>query len=335
MFEIKIKKLPKSEIEIEGQLPFSFLEEHKVQALKKLGANLRVPGFREGHLPEKIILGKVGEANLLKEMAELALSKTYPQIIIQNKIDPIEKPNVSITKLARGNPLGFKMRLAVMPEIKLPDYQEIAEEIFSKKETFEATKEDKENLIGELLESQKEEDGKKSELSDEFVKNLGDFKNLEDFNKKIEEGIKKEKEFRDREKKRLRLMEEIIAKTELGLPDIITESELQKMIAGFKADIERVGLKTDGYLKESGKTEDDLRKEWRGEAEKRAKGRLILNKIAITESLVANEKEIEHEVEHILSHHPKADRERAKLYAEQMLTNEKVFRFLEKQEKLK
>jgi hypothetical protein len=53
-------------------------------------------------------------------MAELALSEHYPKIIEQEKIDAISRPEIAITKLARKNPLGFKIKTAVLPEIKLP-----------------------------------------------------------------------------------------------------------------------------------------------------------------------------------------------------------------------
>jgi len=331
--EIKINKLPKSEVEIEGEIPFSDLEKHKSSALKNLSSNLSIPGFRKGHVPEKIAIEKIGEGALLAEMAEIALSEAYPKIIIDNKIDPISRPNVTITKLAKGNPLGFKLRVPVIPETKLPDYKQIAKKIVSIKEEIVATKEEKENLINQILDSKKDKDGNRPELTDDFIKTIGDFKDLNDFNEKIESGIKKEKEYREKEKKRIQIMEEIILKSEMDLPDIIIEGELEKMIAGFKSDIEKMGLKVDEYLKNSGKTEEGLRKEWRGEAEKKGKSQLILNKIAIEEKIYPKADDLEKETEHLMSHYKDADKNRVKVYVETMLTNEAVLKFLEEPEK--
>ena len=56
----------------------------------------------------------------------MALSEYYPKILEENKIDAISRPEISITKLARKNPLGFKIKTATMPEMKLPDYKQIA-----------------------------------------------------------------------------------------------------------------------------------------------------------------------------------------------------------------
>ena len=63
--------------------------------------------------------------------------------------------------------------------------------------------------------------------------------------------------------------------------------------------------------------------------EKKAKLQLILNEIAKIEKIAPDIKEIEAEVNHIVEHYTDADRERATIYAETVLTNEKVYGFLE------
>jgi len=327
--KIEIKKLPKSEMEINGEIPFSDLEIHKKEALQKLGANLDLQGFRKGHIPEKIVIQKIGEMAFLNELAERAMGVAYPKIIIDNKIDPIAAPQITITKIATDNPLGFKILVPVMPEIKLPDYREISKEIISKKESPEIKKEDIETVINQVLDSKKDKDGKRPELSDELVKTLGDFKDLKDFNEKMEDGVKREKEWRVKEKTRAQILEEIISKTEVELPNIIIESELNKMIAEFEGKIKEMGLKVDEYLKNNNKTTDELRKEWRGDAEKRGKSQLILNKIAIEEKIYPKKERVEKETEHLLFHHKDADPNRVKIYVETLLTNEAVLNFLE------
>jgi len=74
---------------------------------------------------------------ILEEMAELALSKIYPEIIIKEKIDAIGRPEISITKLAKDNPLEFKIITSVLPEVKLGDYKKIAKEINDKEKDQE------------------------------------------------------------------------------------------------------------------------------------------------------------------------------------------------------
>src|SRR3989344_729663 len=129
--KVTVKKLPKSEVEIEGELEAELFETYFAEALKKIGENFETDGFRKGKAPERVLLSKIPEIRILEEMAEMALSEHYPKIIEEEKIDAISHPEISITKLARKNPLGFKIKTAVLGKIKLPDYKALAKKIIS------------------------------------------------------------------------------------------------------------------------------------------------------------------------------------------------------------
>src|SRR3989338_3615702 len=120
MSKITVKKLPKSEVEIEGEIDSEIFESYFTKALKKIGDTLELDGFRKGKIPESVMLSNIPEIHILEEMAEMALGEHYPKILENEKIDAISRPEISITKLARKNPLGFKIKTAVLPGIKLP-----------------------------------------------------------------------------------------------------------------------------------------------------------------------------------------------------------------------
>ena len=104
MPKIDVKKLPKSEVEIEGEIEADIFETYFNKALKRIGEGVEIDGFRKGKVPENVLLSKIPEAKILGEMAEMALSEYYPKILEENKIDAISRPEISITKLARKNP---------------------------------------------------------------------------------------------------------------------------------------------------------------------------------------------------------------------------------------
>ena len=363
---ITIKKLPKSEVEIEGELEADIFEAYYNKALKKLGENIEMDGFRKGKVPENVLLSKIPEIQILEEMAEMALGEHYPKIIEEEKIEAISRPEISITKLARKNPLEFKIKTAVMPEVKLPAYKEISKKIIEglteKDKDINVSEKEVEDTILDIRKSrapkihvaneakehthkegEKHEDetspqpspetgeGELPEFNDEFVKSLGPFKDTEDFKNKLKENIKLEKENQVKEKTRLKIVEKIIEETEVDLPEILIEVELDKIIYRMESDITAMGLKFEDYLKHLNKTVEDIRKEFRGDAEKKAKLALILNKIAGTEKIVADPEQVAKEVAMILEHYKDADPERARMHAENVLTNEKVFQFLENQ----
>lgn len=374
MTKIKINKLPKSEVEIEGELEAEVFESYWDKALHKIGENLEVDGFRKGKVPENVLLSKIPEAQILGEMAEMALSDYYPKILEEEKIDAISAPEISITKLARKNPLGFKIKTSTMPEVGLPDYKKIAKKALEDTEkegkNTEATDQELEDTIMDIRKSRAKHvhiaetgeaedhkhehkegeahehkdqasevkdasmpDAELPEFNDDFVRSLGPFKDVADFKDKLKENIKLEKENQAREKTRLKIIEEIIKELKIELPEVLVQVELDKILYRMESDITQMGLKFEDYLRHINKTIEDLRKEFRGDAEKKAKLALILNEIAKQEKIIADQEQVANEVAQILSHYKDADPERAKTYAENVLTNEKVFQFLENQNK--
>jgi trigger factor len=350
-----IKKLPKSEMEIEGELEAEVFEGYYPSALKKFGENLKVDGFRKGKIPENVIAANVPEIGILEEMAELALSEHYPKIIEEHKIDAIGRPEIAITKLARKNPLGFKIKTAILPEIKLPDYKKISKKITGAvtdteknisvtDEEIEATIMDirksrapKKHVAESAHEHKEGEEHKPDastgeelpEFNDEFVQALGPFKDIADFKAKLSENMKLEKENKQKEKTRINIIEGIINESEMEVPEILVQVELDKILHRMESDIAQMGLKFEDYLKHLNKKVEDLRSEFRGDAEKKAKLALILGEIAKIEKITADADQVAKEVAAILEHYKDADPERAKMHAENVLTNEKIFQFLE------
>jgi trigger factor len=346
-----IKKLAKSEIEITSSIPSEVWEKFRAQAMKSINEYVNIDGFRKGMVPENILVAKVGDAAVDEEMAELAISQAYMDILIDNKIDSIGKPKVDITKIAKGNPLEFKVTTAVVPEMTLPDYKKIAETEVkkSKNDDISVTDKDVEDSIlkirksrvsheGHDHEKMKPEEHEKAimdslpEFNDEFVRGLGDFKDIEDFKVKVREMVGENKKDEAREKLRIRIADAIVEKTIVELPDLIVETELDRTQSQFGHDIEQMGVKMDDYLKHAKKSIEEIRKEWRPHAEKKAKLQLVLNEISRKENITPTKEEIEAEVNHIVEHYKDADRERAATYAETVLMNEKVFQLLEKVE---
>ena len=140
-----------------------------------------------------------------------------------------------------------------------------------------------------------------------------------------------EKEVIEKDKLRLSIVEELLKETSGDIPEILIQSETDKILYKLEADITNMGFKFDEYLMQIKKTEEDLRKEWRTDAEKRAKLQLTIHNISNKENLKPTEEEIEKEVTNIVTMYKDADPVRARAYVENMMENEKVFQFLEAQ----
>ncbi len=346
---VVVTKLEKSKVEITGVISTAVFESFRNKALQNINDEVNIDGFRKGKVPENILIAKVGEMSILEEMAQLALSKAYPEIVITEKIDALGRPEIQITKIAKGNPLEFKITTAIVPEIKLTDYKKISKEEMSKKEEeVEISEKELDEAIlrirrsradhsghdhakMSLEEHEKATDASLPEFNDTFVQSLGDFKDVNDFKEKIKLSLKEDKADRNREKKRIAISDKLVEESAIEVPEILIDSEVRRIEAQFSDDMTRMGVTMEDYAKHAKKTIEDLRKDWRPSAEKKAKLQLILNKIGEEEKIKVEPKEIEQEVNHIVEHYKDADRERAAVYAETVLVNEKIFQFLETQ----
>jgi len=344
----KKEALPESLFVIEGEISVEALMKHRKGALDKFQEILSMDGFRKGHIPEKNIVEKVGEIAVLEEAGTIALEKNYGEIIKEAGISPIGQPKVSVTKIVAGEPLVFKIETAIAPEVKLPNYKKIAKEVMAKEEILEVTEKDMEDAILEIRESvahhkfhqtngnTEHHDHKFKEedfpvFDDAFVKTLGKFENVEDFKNKFKENLIVEKKGKAREKKRFDIMEEILKETKVEVPAVLTESELHKMIGQLKDQVAHTGIDFEEYLKQVGKTEEDIHSEWKDEARKRAAVQLVLNKIFEEEKLEIPEEEIKHQSKQLVAYYKDANPVNVRIYVESMMVNEKAWKFLEDQ----
>jgi len=125
----EIKKLPKSEIEINFELDEQEFQKYIEKALLHLKDHVKMDGFRQGQVPLEMVEKKVGQENLLMEAGELAVKGSYTKYVRDNNLEPIGDPDVQIKKIAKGNPFLFTVKVALLPEIVLPDYKAIASKI--------------------------------------------------------------------------------------------------------------------------------------------------------------------------------------------------------------
>jgi len=124
-----IKKLPKSEIEISFEIPWEEFKPYVNKACSILGKDVDIKGFRKGNVPQDILEKEIGQDKILEQAADLAAKDKYPQMIHKENIEPISQPEVSITKLAKGNSFEFKAKISILPDIILPDYEAIASKV--------------------------------------------------------------------------------------------------------------------------------------------------------------------------------------------------------------
>ena len=126
------KKLPKSQIEIEFELTEEEFKHHMGHAVEHLKHHVKVDGFREGKAPASMVVDKLKPEALLMEAGDCAVREVYTKYVLDNKLEPVGNPEISIVKIAQGSPFVFKAVITVLPDVELPDYKEIAKAVKGK-----------------------------------------------------------------------------------------------------------------------------------------------------------------------------------------------------------
>jgi len=323
--KLSTKELPDSEVEIAVEATWEDFAPYRAQGVKRLQKNAELPGFRKGSVPESMLVSKLGESVILEEAAEAFIQDAYAHIIEKVMISPIGRPSVTLTKLAANNPFSFTLRTAVLPKATLGDYCKIA-----KKVNAETAKESADVTPAEIDEAFE----KVTKGHEEHMKAHADHEGHDHSvptKAEVEAHLIQEKKDKAVEKKRIAVIEGIIAASEIPVPKILIENELDKMMEQFEADISRMGIKPQEYFTHIKKTADELKKDWSADAEKRVKTDIILAEIGTKEKLVADKDRVEMQLAQMLEMYPGADPLRARVYIEHMLTNQKVFEFLDAQ----
>jgi trigger factor len=174
------------------------------------------------------------------------------------------------------------------------------------------------------------------EIDDTFAKGLGKFENLAAFKKNLSEGIELEQKHKSDEKWRAQAIEKIAVESQIELPDVLVDQELEKMMAEFEQNIAAMGLQLETYLENIKKSKSEITKGWKESAEKRVRAALVLKEIAKAEEIKVPSDEVEEEMNKVLAYYKSVgnidknvDMERLYAYAKGILSNEKVFELLE------
>lgn len=159
------KDLTKSQIELTVEMPVEEFGPYIKRGTEKVSHEVKIEGFRPGHVPYEILKSKIGEMTILEEAAKIAIDRTIDKVIKENvSAQIVGQPQISITKLAPVNPLEYKVILTLLPEVKLTDYKNVK----IKCKVVSVKDEEVDKLVDELREMRAKE-----VISEEPVK-LGD-----------------------------------------------------------------------------------------------------------------------------------------------------------------
>jgi trigger factor len=157
--EVKVEKLKQSKVKLIITVEPEEMIKHFNHAFNHIAPTVKLPGFRPGKAPRKLVESTVGISRILSEGIDLAINEGYVSALKDKNLNPLFPPSVKINKYPNygetkeeiGNPLEFEVEVTVFPEVELGDYSKVKVDLPAK----EKVKEDDVKKILENLQKQK------------------------------------------------------------------------------------------------------------------------------------------------------------------------------------
>jgi trigger factor len=116
-----VEKLSPTRVRINVEVPFTELQPDFDSAYKELAQQVRMPGFRPGKVPAKLLEARIGREAMLDQVVNDALPDRYGQAVTESDLRPLGQPDISVTNKQYGQDLAFTVEVDVRPEMTLPD----------------------------------------------------------------------------------------------------------------------------------------------------------------------------------------------------------------------
>lgn len=145
--ESNLTRLENNQVSLEVIANPQEVEAAVATACRQISNKISIPGFRPGRIPRHIIEQRVGKDYLYQEATEGLVSRSYFQALQEHKLRPVAEPELEIAeKLEEEKEFVFKVKVEVLPEVKLGEYTDLKVE----KQTVCITGEDVEEEIHRL-----------------------------------------------------------------------------------------------------------------------------------------------------------------------------------------
>jgi trigger factor len=121
-----VEKLSPTRVRINVEVPFTELQPDFDQAFKELARTIRMPGFRPGKVPVKLLESRIDKQAMLDQVVGEAVPARYSEAVASAEVQPLGQPEIEVTSKEYGGDLTFTAEVDVRPEITLPELSTLA-----------------------------------------------------------------------------------------------------------------------------------------------------------------------------------------------------------------
>ena len=116
-----VEELSPTRVKLTIEVPFAELKPNLDQAYREVARQVRIPGFRPGRVPPRVIDQRIGRGAVLEQAVNEAVPQLYGKALAENDVFALGQPSVEITRLDDGKELAFTAEVDVRPKFDIPD----------------------------------------------------------------------------------------------------------------------------------------------------------------------------------------------------------------------
>jgi trigger factor len=108
------------------EVPWGDLDHAFGEVYKELGRQVRVPGFRPGKVPNRVLDQRIGRPVVLEQVIQHAIPEVYSEVVRENQVRVLGQPEIEVTRLDDNDTLAFTAEVDVAPKLELPPLENLA-----------------------------------------------------------------------------------------------------------------------------------------------------------------------------------------------------------------
>ena len=141
-----VEHLSPTRVRFNVEVPFDELKPNFDRAYQELAKQVRIPGFRPGKVPARVLESRIGRAPVLDEVVNEAVPSKYLEAVNSSEVSTLGRPDIEVTNIADGEKVEFSAEVDVRPELTLPSYGDLSATV----ENVEVTDQEIQDQLDEL-----------------------------------------------------------------------------------------------------------------------------------------------------------------------------------------
>src|SRR5918997_1670167 len=299
-----VTELPESRVSVSVEVAAEEIQRSLESQARKLGREMKVPGFRTGKIPPAVVIQRIGREPILDEAVRGRLTDWYMKAVDDSGIAPVGDPDVDLGGTIDGEPFeggeGRDQLVEVGAGRLIPGFDEgLVGVSAGEQKTVDAQFPDDyaaKHVAGKAAQFEftvKEVKHKDlPELDDDFASDAAGYDTLDELRESIAKELLEHDTSQVENEFRAAALDAAVADATVDVPDALVTARAQELLDRMMHSLTHQGISKAHYLQISGKTEEELVEESKPDAEIALRREAVLAAIIEAEKIEPTEAEL-------------------------------------------